>query len=104
MGRWGRGGWRLVWMREGCVGCVEILDKFSHAATLNPDIQAAMQMRGLKADWTAQSLARHFQAVLPGAFILAKAGADPVLAQDSIAHLKRYVQLMFSTAEKGKSL
>jgi len=91
-------------MREGCVGCVEILDKFSHAATLNPDIQAAMQMRGLKADWTAQSLARHFQAVLPGAFILAKAGADPVLAQDSIAHLKRYVQLMFSTAEKGKSL
>lgn len=93
----------MVWMREGCVGCVEILDKFSHAATLDPDIQAAMQARGIKADWTAQSLARHFQAVLQGAFILAKAGADPVLAQDSIAHLKHYVELLFSTPERGKS-
>src|SRR5690606_7708604 len=41
-----------------------------HAATLEADIEAALQGRGLSPDWTAKSLALHIQAVLQGAFIL----------------------------------
>jgi TetR/AcrR family transcriptional regulator, transcriptional repressor for nem operon len=35
------------------------------------------------------------QAVLQGAFILAKAKADPQIARASAAHLKRYVEMLF---------
>src|SRR5690606_29798178 len=41
-----------------------------HAATLVADIKAARQQHGITADWTPESLARHTQAVLQGAFIL----------------------------------
>ncbi len=42
-----------------------------------------------------RSLALHTQAVLQGAFILAKAKGGPEVAADSIDHLKRYVSLLF---------
>jgi TetR/AcrR family transcriptional repressor of nem operon len=67
-----------------------------HAATLVPDIQAARLQHGITARWTAESLARHMQAVIQGAFILAKAGNDPELARESIDHLGRYIRLLFS--------
>jgi TetR/AcrR family transcriptional repressor of nem operon len=38
------------------------------------------------------------QAVLQGAFILAKAGNDPALARESIDHLDRYMRLLFGDA------
>jgi len=44
---------------------------------------------------TPRSLALHTQAVLQGGFILAKAAGGPELAADSIAHLKRYLRLLF---------
>lgn len=66
-----------------------------HAATLEADIQAAMDSRGLSPDWTARSLALHTQAVLQGAFILAKAKGSQAAAADSIDHLRRYLQLLF---------
>jgi TetR/AcrR family transcriptional regulator, transcriptional repressor for nem operon len=47
------------------------------------------------AQWTARSLALHTQAVLQGAFILAKAKAGPEIAAESIDHLIRYVTLLF---------
>ena len=49
----------------------------------------------MSADWTAESLALHTQAVLQGAFILAKAKGDAAIAANSIAHLRRYVELLF---------
>jgi len=67
----------------------------SHAATLEADIEAAMAARGMAPAWTAQSLALHTQAVLQGAFILAKAKGGAEVAADSIDHLKRYVELLF---------
>ncbi|MBU1212373.1 MAG: TetR/AcrR family transcriptional regulator [Alphaproteobacteria bacterium] len=68
-----------------------------HAEKLEVDISAAMKARGLKPAWTAGSLALHTQAVLQGAFILAKAKGGPEIAAESIDHLKRYVELLFAS-------
>lgn len=68
---------------------------FGHAATLEADIAAAMAARGITAP-DAASLARHTQAVLQGAFVLAKAGGGPDAAREAVDHLKRYVELLFS--------
>ncbi len=67
-----------------------------HAATLEPDIAAAMATRGISGDWSAMSLALHTQAVIQGAFILAKATGDVNIAAASINHLRRYVALLFN--------
>jgi len=66
-----------------------------HADTLVPDIQAAMDKYGCDGTWTAQSLALHTQAVIQGAFILAKASGEPDRATESIGHLHRYIELLF---------
>jgi TetR/AcrR family transcriptional regulator, transcriptional repressor for nem operon len=74
-----------------------------HAAKIEADIAEAMQQRGLRAQWTAKSLALHTQAVLQGAFILAKAKDDAKIAAASIDHLMRYIELLFKpTSQKGK--
>lgn len=72
---------------------------FDHAATLEADIEAAIEARGIEPDgWDAASLARHFQATLQGGFILAKAGNDPEHAREAIDHLDRYVRRLFGVA------
>ena len=78
-------------IRDTCAASI-----FGHAATLEPDIAAAMAARGIKADWTPASLAAHTQAVLQGAFILAKATGDRAIARDSVDHLKRYIEMLFT--------
>jgi TetR/AcrR family transcriptional repressor of nem operon len=76
-----------------------------HAAKLEADIKEAMQERGIRADWTAESLALHTQAVLQGAFILAKARNGAEIAAASIDHLRRYIELLFDfTNAKGRKL
>lgn len=77
-------------IRDACAASI-----FGHAATLEADIEAARAQRGIDADWTAESLARHTQAVLQGGFILAKATGDPDLARESVDHLIRYVRGLF---------
>ncbi|GLS37339.1 TetR family transcriptional regulator [Mesorhizobium tianshanense] len=72
---------------------------FGHTATLEADIEAARRDHGIAGDWTAESLARHTQAVIQGAFILAKAGNDPALARESLDHLDRYIRHLFHVAE-----
>lgn len=72
---------------------------FGHTATLEEDIELARQERGITAGWTAESLARHTQAVLQGGFILAKAGNDPALARESLDHLERYIRHLFNVME-----
>lgn len=73
---------------------------FGHAVTLEADIEQARRDRGIRADWTAASLARHTQAVLQGGFVLAKAGNDPDLARESLDHLDRYIRHLFHVAEE----
>lgn len=63
------------------------------------DIQQAIGTHGIAAGVTAQSLAAHVQAVLQGAFILAKAKASPAIARDSVVHLKRYILMLFGRGE-----
>lgn len=75
-----------------------------HARTLEPDIAEAMTRHGVSGAWTPESLALHTQAVLQGAFILAKAKNGADIAADTIEHLKRYVALLFkrSVTEGGR--
>lgn len=68
---------------------------FGHAEVLARDIELARKRHAPGATWTSRSLALHTQAVLQGAFILAKASGDPRVAADSIDHLYRYIELLF---------
>lgn len=77
-------------LRDACARSIT-----GHAATLEADIQAAIDQSGLTPEWSAASLALHTQAVLQGAFILAKATGDASIAADSIDHLHRYLELLF---------
>jgi len=73
-----------------------------HAAKLEADIEEAMRRHRLDADWSASGLALHTQAVLQGAFILAKARGGAAIAADSLDHLRRYVELLFKdSGRKG---
>jgi TetR/AcrR family transcriptional repressor of nem operon len=77
-------------IREACEASI-----FGHARTLEADIAQAMERYGVRGT-TARSLALHTQAVLQGAFILAKAEGAPAVAADSVAHLKCYFDLLFN--------
>lgn len=85
-------------IRDACDASIS-----GHAATVEADIAEAMTRHGIRADWTARSLALHTQAVLQGAFILAKAKGSAEIAAASVDHLHRYVELLFRSATaKGK--
>jgi TetR/AcrR family transcriptional regulator, transcriptional repressor for nem operon len=77
-------------IRDACAASIG-----GHAATLEPDIAAAMEKYGVRGDWTARSLALHTQAVIQGSFILAKALGGAAVAADSLDHLRRYLELLF---------
>ena len=64
-----------------------------HARTLEADIAEALADHGV-AGVDPASLALHFQVVLQGGFVVAKAAADPEAARASVRHLKRYVTLL----------
>jgi TetR/AcrR family transcriptional repressor of nem operon len=68
---------------------------FGHASTLAKDLREAKMRHAPDADWTADGLALHTQAVLQGAFVLAKAGNDVALAVESADHLRRYLEFLF---------
>jgi TetR/AcrR family transcriptional repressor of nem operon len=68
-----------------------------HAETIEADIAEAMKRHGIRANWTAKSLALHTQAVLQGAFILAKARGGAEIAISSVDHLRRYIELLFQS-------
>ena len=66
-----------------------------HAGTLVADIEGAITKYPPAIAINAQSLALHTQAVLQGAFILAKGGQDSALAAASVDHLRNYISLLF---------
>jgi TetR/AcrR family transcriptional repressor of nem operon len=72
----------------------------TQAAKVELDITDAMKRYHIRAPWTAESLAVHTQAVLQGAFILAKAKGNAAVAEASIDHLRRYVELLFRRPTK----
>ena len=70
-----------------------------HAAKVEIDIAAALDARGMRPGWSATSLALHTQAVLQGAFILAKANGGAQAAAETVDHLRRYIELLFNTSK-----
>jgi TetR/AcrR family transcriptional repressor of nem operon len=74
----------------------------THIAILKRDIEAAKQMYAPDAPWSAESVGYFIQSVLQGAFIFAKAKQGPEVVRENLAHLRRYLQLIFNQARKGK--
>jgi TetR/AcrR family transcriptional regulator, transcriptional repressor for nem operon len=67
----------------------------AHAAEVAKDIAAAKALYAPAAEWSAESLGLYTQAVLQGAFVLAKAKGGPEVARDCVAHLRRYLLHLF---------
>jgi TetR/AcrR family transcriptional regulator, transcriptional repressor for nem operon len=76
-------------IREACDRYIS-----EHAAKLEADIAEAKSVYAPDAEWTAGSVALFSQAVLQGAFVLAKAKSGPKVAADCLDHLKRYVEAL----------
>ena len=66
-----------------------------HARTLENNRSAAAEQQGATLPSSAEPLALHTQAVLQGAYVLAKAGNDPSTVRNSLDHLSTYIQLLF---------
>jgi TetR/AcrR family transcriptional repressor of nem operon len=79
----------------------------THIAALVSDIEAAKQRNVPDANWSAESVGYFIQSVLQGAFILAKAKQSADVAHESLAHLRRYLEVLFAPPRnpkrKGKS-
>lgn len=77
-------------LREACDTYIS-----AHADTVAEDLAAARALYAPEADWTAESLGLFTQAVLQGAFVLAKAKGGPEVADACLTHLRRYLELLF---------
>jgi TetR/AcrR family transcriptional regulator, transcriptional repressor for nem operon len=77
-------------IREACDTHIGV-----HAATVAKDIAAAKARYAPAAEWNAESLALYTQAVLQGAYVLAKAKNGNAIARDCIGHLRRYLEQLF---------
>jgi TetR/AcrR family transcriptional repressor of nem operon len=76
----------------------------AHAERLALDFRAALEKYPPVTPVTAESLARYTQSVLQGGFVLAKAQGDRAPLLDALAHLQRYLALLFQRPlkkEKG---
>jgi TetR/AcrR family transcriptional regulator, transcriptional repressor for nem operon len=75
-----------------------------HIAILTRDIETAKQLYAPGAPWSAASVGYFIQSVLQGAFIFAKAKQGPEVVRESLAHLRRYLGLIFNQPRniKGK--
>lgn len=65
-----------------------------HVAMLRAMIDDVLREHPAKV--RAESLAIHIQAVIQGAFIMAKARQDVDAARDSLDHLYRYIEMLFN--------
>lgn len=63
-----------------------------HASDVAREIAAAKAAHAPDAPWSAESLSLFTQAVIQGAFILAKAQQKPEVAAECLAHLRRYLE------------
>jgi TetR/AcrR family transcriptional repressor of nem operon len=86
-------------IRDACARAI-----IEHAARIEADIAAAIAALDMRPGWSAKSLALHTQAVLQGAFILAKANGGAQVAADSVDHLRRYVELLFNTPKSQEEM
>jgi TetR/AcrR family transcriptional repressor of nem operon len=85
-------------IRQACNASIS-----AHAARVEADLAEAIKRYRIRANCTPRSLALHTQAVLQGAFILAKAKGDATVAGESLDHLHRYIKLLFNNKRKGST-
>lgn len=85
-------------IREACDRYIR-----AHAAKVEADIDEVMARYGSHAEWTASSLALYTQAVIQGAFILAKAQQSAAVAAANLDHLRRYLELLFTPQPESHS-
>jgi TetR/AcrR family transcriptional regulator, transcriptional repressor for nem operon len=85
-------------IRDACARSIT-----NHVAMLSRMIDQALTEHPVP-DLRVESLATHIQAVLQGAFIMAKAKQNVAAARDSVDHLYRYVELLFgrSTTDRKR--
>ncbi|MDE2596279.1 MAG: TetR/AcrR family transcriptional regulator [Sphingomonadales bacterium] len=79
-------------IRVACEGSI-----LGNARLLEADLALAMAQTGVSGT-TPESLARHVQTVIQGAFVLAKAGPDESAAdtaREALGHLRRYFSMLF---------
>ena len=67
----------------------------AHIAELTRDVVRAKQLYCPTAKWTAESVGYFMQSVLQGSFIFAKATQNATVARDNLAHLRRYLEMLF---------
>jgi len=67
----------------------------THIAIIARDVEAAKKLYAPNAPWSAESVGYFIQSVLQGAFIFAKAKQGPEVVRESLAHLRRYLGLIF---------
>jgi TetR/AcrR family transcriptional regulator, transcriptional repressor for nem operon len=68
----------------------------THIALITQDIEAAKARYAPDAPWSAESVGYFIQSVLQGAFIFAKAKQGPEIVREDLAHLRRYLGLLFN--------
>jgi TetR/AcrR family transcriptional repressor of nem operon len=68
----------------------------SHIAELTRDVTLARQRYCPNAEWTADSVGTFMQSVLQGSFIFAKSTQSPTVIRDCLAHLRRYLEMLFN--------
>lgn len=86
-------------IREACQAHM-----WGHAETLIPIIEQAAAKYPPAAPINARELALFTQAVLQGAFVLAKASQSAETAQASARHLRRYVASIFPNPNQSEGL
>jgi TetR/AcrR family transcriptional regulator, transcriptional repressor for nem operon len=77
-------------MRAVCAWCFT-----DWADVLKADLELAKKQHAPRARWKPQTMANHIVAVIQGSLILAKSSQDPSGMAENLAHLKRYVTLLF---------
>jgi TetR/AcrR family transcriptional regulator, transcriptional repressor for nem operon len=78
-------------IREACDAHIS-----AHAAEVAKDIAEAKSRYAPDATWGAEGLGLYTQAVIQGAFILAKAKNGPEIAGECLEHLRRYLEMLFN--------
>ena len=74
----------------------------AHAAAVARDIAEAKRRYAPSAPWTPESLGLFTQAVIQGAFVLAKAKHGAEVAAECLGHLRRYLETQFDrSANQG---
>lgn len=82
-------------IREACAQSID-----AHVDMLQADVAEAMRARNVDAPGGARGLALYMQAVIQGAFVLAKAHSDATIAADCLDHLRNHLSNLFNEREK----